>query len=192
MIQGSQAAMVSAQEEHGATPSRLLGAGVTKLVLIAVCALGGTVAGNAIYDSVARSQAADAFMEKTRPSASYLKAMWSPAIDYVRVEQAPYDFYEADRISSSTPLTKGDQCWKAYDAKPRWSQFDYCVAYDMVIRSNASPDQIKVHASHSGYPSAIERKKRGFLLGKSASLKGQHTAIQRANDVLLAIRIDNR
>lgn len=192
MVQGDQAAMDSAQQEHGVSPSVLRGAGVSKLALIALCALGGTVAGNAIYDSMARSRSADAFMEKTRPSASYLKAMWSPAIDYLRVEQAPYDFYEADRISTSTPLTKGDQCWKVYDAKPRWSQFDYCVAYDMLIRSNASPDQIKAHASQFGYPSAIERKKRGFFLRKSVPLKGQHVAIQRANDVLLAIRIDNR
>ncbi len=192
MVQGSQATADLAQEELVAVPSVLRSVGAGKLALIALCALGGTVAGNAIYDSMARSRAADAFMEKTRPSESYLKAMWSPAIDYARVEQAPFDFYEADRISTSAPLTKGDQCWKAYDATPRWNQFDYCVAYDMVIRSYASPDQIKVQASQSGYPSAIERKATGFLLGKSAALKGQHTAIQRANDVLLAIRIDNR
>lgn len=166
--------------------------GAGKLVLITLCVLGGTVAGNAIYKSMAKSRSADALMMKTRPSASYLTAMWSPPIDYARVEQAPFDFYEADEASIPKLLTKADNCWKAYDATPSWSQYDYCVAYDKVLRSHASPLQIKAHAKQFGYPSAIDRKTISFLVDQSVALKGEHVAIQRADDVLMAIRIDTR
>jgi hypothetical protein len=169
---------------------RSLGTG--KQVLITLWALGAILAGIAIYKSMAKSRSEDALMLKTRPSASYLTAMWSPPIDYARVEQAPFDFYEADEASIPKLLTKADHCWKAYDAAPSWSQYDYCVAYDKVLRSYASPVQIIAHAKQSGYPPATDRKMMGFLVGKSAALKGQHVAIQRANDVLMAIRIDNR
>lgn len=169
---------------------RSLGTG--KLVLTTLCALGGILAGIAIYNSMANSRSAEALMEKTNPSATYLTSMWSPSIDYARVEQVQFDFYEADEASIPKLLLKADQCWKAYDATPSWSQFDYCVAYDKVLRSYASPLQIKAHATQFGYPSAIDRKTISFLVGKSAALKGEHVAIQRANDVLMAIRIDNR
>jgi hypothetical protein len=184
--------MDSAARERGSFTIVLRNFGVGKLVLITLCALGGTVAGNAIYNSMAKPRSADALMDKTRPSASYLTAMWSPSIDYARVEQAPFDFYEADEASIPKLLTKADHCWKAYDATPSWSQYDYCVAYDKVLRSYASPVQIIAHAKQSGYPSATDRKTMNFLVGESAALKGQHVAMQRASHVLMAIRIDNR
>ncbi|KPF90301.1 hypothetical protein IP81_15630 [Novosphingobium sp. AAP83] len=141
---------------------------------------------------MATSRAADAYVGKDNPAADYLISMRDPPIDYARVVKTPIDFNEAGRASKSAPFTKGDQCWKAYDATPSWSQYDYCVAYDKVIRSHASPRQIKVHAIGSGYPSAIERKGERFLVGKSGALKGEHVAIQRANDVGMAVQIDNR
>ena len=188
LVEVSQVAVVSAQDEDGASPSILRGVGFGKLVLIALCALGGTVVGNAIYDSMARSHSADAFMEKTRPSASYLKATRSPAVDYRRVEQAALDLYTAYEDAPLPDLLhKAERCWKGYDAKPSWGQFDYCVAYDMVLRSNTSPEQIEANVQHSGYPSAIDRKAESFLVAKSALLGGEHFAIQRVNEIAGAI-----
>ncbi len=192
MVQSSELVLNLVQEvrEGPSNPLRDICAG--KLAVVALCALGGTLAGNAIYDFAVKAQATYAFMEKTQPSASYLRAMRSPPIDYARIEQAPFNFYEGDEVSASTPLINADQCWKTYDAAPSWSQFDYCVAYDIVIRSNTPLRQITAHAKQSGYPSAIDRKADIFLLGKSAALRGEHVAIQRANDVGMAVQIVNR
>lgn len=192
MVQSMEAAQ-SLPLECRRSFSQIIGdIGTGKLTLIALCALVGTVAGNAIYDFATDARATYTFMEKTRPSESYLKAMRSPPIDYARVEQAPFDFYDAYEVSMPMALTKGDQCWNTYDAAPSWSQFEYCVAFDTVLRNYASPQEIKGHAQKSGYPSAIDRKTVNFLVGASADLKGEHVAIQRANDVLMAVRIDNR
>lgn len=165
---------------------------VGKLVIVGLAALVGTISGIVIYNSMATSRAADALVGKDDPTANYLISMRDPPIDYARVSQAPFDFYEAGMASKSVPLTKGDECWIAYDETPSWSQYDYCVAYDKVIRSHASPRQINAHAKLFGYPSAVERKGMRFLVGKSAALKGQHVAFNRANEVQAAVRIDNR
>lgn len=180
--------------DHGSVrqPSLMEGFGLRKLGIVVLCAVGCSLACIVIYNSTAKPRAADAYVGKDDPAVNYLISMRDPPIDYAHVSQAPFDFNEAGRASKSAPFTKGDQCWKTYDATPSWSQYDYCVAYDKVIRSHASSLQVKGHAKQSGYPSAIERKGMRFLVGKSAALKGQHIAFQRANDVQAAVRIDRR
>lgn len=193
MVQNSELILDLAQEvrEGSSNPLRDIGAG--KLAIVALCALVGTLAGNAIYDFAVKAQATYAFMEKTQPSASYLNAKRLPMVDYARLEQVSWEFNEAvDDAAIPAMLAKGDQCWIAYDAAPNWSQFDHCVGYDIGLRSYATPRQIEAHAQQSGYPSVSDRKAESFLMGKSEALGGELVAVQRANDIAMVIQIDNR
>lgn len=193
MVQSSDLLLNSAQEVREGPCSLLRGMGVGKLAVVALCALGGTLAGNAIYDFVVKAQATYAFMEKTQPSASYLNATRSPAVDYARLEQVSWEFNESvDDAAIPAMLAKADQCWMAYDAAPSWSQFDHCVGYDIGLRSYATPRQIEAHAQQSGYPSVADRKAGSFLVGKSEALGGELVAVQRANAIVMIIQIDNR
>lgn len=193
MAQSSELVLNSAQEVREGTSNLLQDIGVGKLAIVALCALSGTLAGNAIYDFAVKARATYAFMEKTQPSASYLNATRSSAVDYARLEQVGSEFNEAvDDAAIPAMLAQADKCWTAYDAAPNWSQFDHCVGYDIGLRSYATPRQIEAHAKQSGYPSVADRKTESFLVGKSEALGGELVAVQRANDVGMAVQIDNR
>jgi hypothetical protein len=193
MVQSRELVLNSAQEVHEGSSSLLRDIGAGKLAVVALCALGGTLAGNAIYDFVVKAQATYALMEKTQPSASYLNATRSPAVDYALLEQVSWEFNEAvDDAAIPAMLAKADQCWMAYDAAPNWSQFDHCVGYDIGLRSYATPRQIQAHAQQSGYPSVADRKAEGFLVSKSEALGGELIVVQRANDIAMTIQINNR
>lgn len=193
MVQNSELVLNSAQEVREGPSNLLRDIGAGKLAVVALCALVGTLAGNAIYDFAVKTQATYAFMEKTQPSASYLNATRSPMVDHTRLEQVSWEFNEAvDDAAIPAMLAKGDQCWMAYDSAPNWSQFDHCVGYDIGLRSYATPRQIDNHAQQSGYPSVADRKAESFLLAKSEALGGELVAVQRANDIAMVIQIDNR
>ena len=74
MVQSNELVLDSAQEVREGTSNLLRDIGVGKLAVVALCALGGTLAGNAIYDFVVKAQATYALMERTQPSVSYLNA----------------------------------------------------------------------------------------------------------------------
>lgn len=193
MVQSNELAPDSAQEVREGPSNLLRDIGAGKLPIVALCALGGTLAGNAIYDFVVKAQATYALMEKTQPSVSYLNATRSPAVDYALLEQVSWEFNEAvDDAAIPAMLAKADQCWMAYDAAPNWSQFDHCVGYDIGLRSYATPRQIEAHAQQSGYPSVADRKAESFLVAKSEALGGELVAVQRANDIAMTIQIDIR
>jgi len=166
------------------------GFGIRKLALVGLCALVGTVAGNVIYDSVIAPRANQAFMEKTTPSASYLKATRSPSIDYERADQATADFYQTyGEAEVSDLLEKGDQCWSAFDDSPSWGQFDYCVVYDIGLRSQLSPEDIGNHSKKLGMSSVMNRKTESFLIGKAQVLGGELFAVRRFNEIILTTQI---
>lgn len=186
MDQDSELVLDSAHEIRESTA----GIGVGKLALIGLCALVGTVAGNTIYDTVIAPRANQAFMEKTRPSSSYLKATRSPPINYERAEQATSDFYQTySEAEVSDLLAKGDQCWSAFDASPSWGQFDYCVVYDIGLRSQISVQDIVSHAKKLGISSAMNRKDESFLIGKAEALGGELFAVRRYNEIILTTQI---
>jgi hypothetical protein len=165
-------------------------AGLGGLCLILLCAAVGSFAGNAIYDATAGSRSETPKSIAHRPSASYLMAIRSPPVDYAVVERASEDFYaNLDQASVPSLLRQADQCWATYDAAPQWNQFDYCVGFDMVLRSHASPQQIEAHKSQSRYASLAERRTERFLVAKSEPLGGGLIVPRRITSIAASVPI---
>lgn len=182
----------SASEVRRTFGERVSPAGLGGLCLIVLCAAVGTFAGNAIYDATAGSRSETPESIAHTPSASYLMAMRSPPVNYTIVERASEDFYaNLDLASLQSLLEQADQCWASYDAAPQWGQFDYCVGYDMVLRSHASPQQIEAHANKSKYASLDERRTEGFLVAKSEPLGGGLIVPARVTSIAASVPIDS-
>jgi hypothetical protein len=193
MVQCAEAAQNLPLESRRSLSQIIGEIGAGKLAIIASCALSGTVTGNAIYDFIIEARATYAFIQKTQPSASYLKATRLPQVEHNLVQQATWDFYEAyDEAAIPKLLTKADQCWITYDTSPSWSQFDYCVGYDMVLRSYTSTGQVEAHAQQSAYPSLANRESESFFIGKAEPLGGELAVVERVNHITLTIQNDNR
>lgn len=182
----------SKSEVRRSFAERLDPLGYGGLCLILLCAAVGTFAGNAIYDVTAGSRSETTKSIGQRPSASYLMAIRSPPVDYTIVERASEDFYaNLDQASLPYLLRQADQCWATYDAAPQWGQFDYCVGFDMVLRSHASPRQIEAHVNKSKYASLDERRTERFLVAKSEPLGGGLIAPARVASIAASVPIDS-
>lgn len=193
MVKHSELLLQPAWEIREGTSGRLKEIGAGNLAIIAICALGITLVGNSAYECLANARANHAFMEKTRPSDSYLTARRSPPIDYAVIDDVAYDLsLPYDETSITGLLGKVDQCWKSYDHSPSWEQLDYCAAYDIGVMSIVPKPAIQAYARLSGYPSADERRTEAFLRAKANPLDGEHVVVQRVNDIALTIQINNR
>jgi hypothetical protein len=182
----------SKSEVQSTFADRFSPVGLGGLCLILLCAAVGAFAGNVIYDVTASSRTETPKSIEQRPSASYLMAIRSPPVDYTIVERASEDFYaNLDRASLPSLLGQADQCWATYDAAPQWGQFDYCVGFDMVLRSHASPQQIEAHASKSKYASLTERRTERFLVAKSEPLGGGLIVPRRVTSIAASVPISS-
>lgn len=180
----------SKSEVRSALAERLSPVGLGGLCLILLFAAVGTFAGNVIYDVTAGSRSETSNSIGQRPSASYLMAIRSPPVDYTIVERASEDFYaNLDQASLPALLGQADECWATYDAAPEWSQFDYCVGFDMVLRSHASPQQIEAHANKSKNASLDERRTERFLVAKSEPLGGALIVPRRVTSIAASVPI---
>ena len=169
---------------------RFRASGLSGLCLIVLCAIVGTFAGNVVYDATVRGRPVNTIVTEHRPSASYLAATNSPRVNYAILERASEDFYaDLTQASLSSLLVQADQCWTAYDAAPQWGQFDYCVGFDMLLNSHASPQQIEAHASKSNYASVTQRRTERFLVAKSEALGGGLVVPQRVTSIAASVPI---